>query len=341
MSLGLIWLTLSCAGTTNLTPAYLYLKPSVESYVDPDVNFSNYHTFSVMPFSILTADSTVNPILTKHLLFALRNRLEEIGYRFVSPENSPDIIATINASSEYQQSYIPPRSVTMPVWIPGQTSTTTSSTIGSVSAYGTGYDNSGYWSGSSWGTYSGEGTSTTTSPGHLGFQTQTVGGYTVGHHYPQVMVAAYDAKTLKNIWYGLGTGTSDNSDVRISGQLVLLSIIEKGVPATEPSATGDSLPDGRMGIVFSILTNDGNSYYPTVLRLIPSSPAVKAGLWRYDMITAIDGKPVLNRSFAEVRALMAGTPGSTAVLDIVRNSSHFTAKIKRVSAGTLVPRGTK
>src|SRR5690606_12853796 len=68
--------------STNVSPAYLYLAPSISSFQDPDVSISGFHTFSVFPSSLIGVAGAANDIMEKQILFMLRNSLEAKGYHF-------------------------------------------------------------------------------------------------------------------------------------------------------------------------------------------------------------------------------------------------------------------
>jgi len=330
--LALTTLLASCATTprvTNLSPAYLYYTPSVSNYQDPEADLMRYLTFSVFPFSLISKDVKMNEIMEKQLLFFLRNQLEAKGYRFVQLNENPDFLVTINAFSEYKESYVPPQTVTLPRWVPGQTITTYGSTYGSFN-----YNTFGDYSSYGWGSYSGQTTSTTYIPGYMTTETYTRPGYTVGHYYPVVAISIYDSKTLRKVWLGTGAGTSDNSDIRISSQLVVSHVLAKFPNATHPW-TVDNTPRGILGIQVGIFTNDGNAYVPTILSLDEKSPARKAGIKPYDMILSVNGVSVVNKPFSEVIELIRGEPGTGVQLEVWRVGEKHSFEVIRMDRSNL------
>ena len=58
--------------------------------------------------------------------------------------------------------------------------------------------------------------------------------------------------------------------------------------------------------------------YASIVAVIPGGPADKAGLQDTDIIEAIEGKSTREMSLAEIHGLLAGEPGSTVNLSIVR-----------------------
>lgn len=315
----------SCATAlrvTNLSPAYLYLTPSVSSYQDPEATLGDYRTFSVFPASLITKEAKTNEIMEKQLLFFLRNCLEAKGYRFVPLDQSPDFLATITVSSEYKESYVPPSTDVLLVWVPGRTITSYSNTSGTFN-----YNTYGSYSSYGWGWYSGSSSSTTYVPGYMTTQTYTRPGYTVGHHYPVAAVSMFDARTLKNVWLGTGAGTSDNPDARVSGQLVVTNILEK---FPNSAVQSEAVSGGVVGVQLLVFTNDGNNYFPTVLAVANGSPAARAGIKPYDMILSIDCVQVVNKPFSEAMEALRGDPGTPVTLQLWRTGQQLTVNVTRV-----------
>jgi len=314
----------SCATgpkVTNLSPAYLYLTPSVSSYQDPGATLSHYRTFSVFPASLITEDVNANEIMGKQLLFFLRNGLEARGYRLVPLDQNPDFLATITVTSEYKASYVPPSTGVLPVWVPGRTIASYGSTSGTFN-----YNTYGSYSSYGWGSYSSQTSSTTYVPGYVATQTYIRPGYTVGHHYPVAAVSIFDAKSLKNVWLGTGAGTSDNPDVRVSGQLVVTNILDKFPTSAVQSPTASN---GVVGVRFLVFTNDGNNYVPTIVAVASGSPAARAGIEPYDMILSIDGVQVVNKPFSEATQLLGGDPGTPVTLQIWRTGKQLNVTATR------------
>lgn len=327
LSIVAVVLLASCATApkqTNLSPVYLYYEPSASSYLDPDTDFSGYRTFSVFPVSLLYQDAGSNEIQQKQLMFFLRNQIEGYGYTYVEVDQDPDLLFTIDMSSDYKETYVPPSTRTVLSWVPGQTIQTKGSTFGSL------------FSSSGTSTYSGNSTYTTTTPGHVSTRQVTTPGHTVGHFYPGVLIEALDGDSLNTVWYGNGVGTSDNFDVRVSGQGVARSVLSGLPPCTEPwwEITESA---GITGIIPEMLTIDGNYYYPAVIEVLPGSPAAGArgkpnrrGIKQYDLIVSVDGQPTLNTTVRELHEMLAGDPGTTLMLEVKRLDDIIPFELVRV-----------
>jgi len=147
-------LVFGCAPVpSNMSPVSLESDPYVLSYKDPAFA-RTYATFSVFPSSLVFDNAAVSGILERQMLFALRNSIEQRGYRFVEITSSPDFLITIDGSSPYRETYVPPRTVTIPQWEPGRIKTTYDHTYGSFQ-----YNLYGDYSAYGYGTYSGSSTS--------------------------------------------------------------------------------------------------------------------------------------------------------------------------------------
>lgn len=319
-----------CASTahipiTNLTPAYLEITPEAKTYQDPGANLSQRKTFSVFPYSLVTQEESENSILESQILFFLRTQIEMRGYKFVEMEDGPDFIATINVSSEQRQSYVPPRTVSLPRWVPGRTVTTHTSRSGRFN-----YETDGLHSSSGWGNYSGSSTSTTYIPGYSKSEQYTQPGYTVSRYHPSAVVTFYDRKTLQRIWFGTGSGISSNSDVRVSSQFVINRIMTELPVANSEREVKEN--QGVSGVMAGIYTNDGNNYYPTITMIANKGPAKRAGIKVFDMIVSIDGRSLANKSYQDVASILSGPPGTTANLTIWRNGKEVPVRLSRVSS---------
>jgi hypothetical protein len=285
--------------SANLAPLAHLVDPVVHTYRDPELDVTSYSTFAIVPASSISKDTHLSGLLEKQILFSLRSGLETRGYRFVSSAEAADFIVTIDGFSEYREKYIPPQLVTVPVWTPGRTITHTGSDFGTI------YGKRG--SATYQGTYSGE----TRVPGHLGYQTQARPGYTVGAHYPSVMVLAYDLKKQRMVWEGSSTGATTNSDLRISSQLLLAKSLEQ-LPMCKKAASHYPMKR-NLGATCGIFTLDGSTYFPVIGSVDEKSIAARAGLRSGDIILQIKGQDASNKPFSEIVRMVAGDEGPLMV----------------------------
>ncbi|HEY9167801.1 MAG TPA: DUF4136 domain-containing protein [Candidatus Kryptonia bacterium] len=308
---------------TNLTPAYLYLEPSVTAYENPSSDISSYKTFAVFPYSVVDSLTQTNPILEQQLLFYVRNLFEQQGYRFVQLNDHPDFLMTVDGRSQYQERYVPPQSMTLPYWVPSKTITVEGFSSGNLN-----FNTFGDINSFGWGNWTENSTQTVQVPGYMTTQSYQMPGYTVGHYYPELVIQAYDSKTLQNIWTATGVGTSDNSDVRVSGQLVLIDMVNKfptSKQIDQPTQTG------YVGLFLRLITVDGNSYYPTVVKLMDGMPAESDGVELYDMIVKINGRDTRNMPMTEVLGMMRGSEGSQVQLTVWRLNKLLDFTITRAA----------
>ena len=107
-----------CAtGVDNQSPARLTQYPSIESTIDPDwrSRVLQYRTFSVLPQNEIFEEALLmDELIEKHLLFTARNEFELLGYKYVDPSESPELIVTLDATNDYESTYVPPSTATRP-----------------------------------------------------------------------------------------------------------------------------------------------------------------------------------------------------------------------------------
>ena len=270
-----------------LEPIALHGSPVVTSYRDPDFDFGKLETFTVEYLHDSDGTEERNDVLEKQIMFTLRNELEGRGYRFVATNDDPDFLATISANSEYNTSYVPPETVTVPKWVSGQTITT--------------YGSSGY--------------SNSYISGYSTTETYTRPGYSDGAYYPNVSITIADTSSVQRIWFAKGEGKSRNHDVRVSSQLLIGAMLQSF--PLRPIAERWT-KEGFLGIIFAILTLDGNDYTPLVGEVVEGSPADKAGIKAYDFIVAIDSKPTTNKSERQIMEMLAGEAHESSTLKLLR-----------------------
>ena len=300
---------------TNISPLLLHQDPTVSTMADPDVDFTKYRTFTVLPISKLSKKDTLkmNEIVEKQYLFFLRNLFERKGYKFVALKEKPDLIITGFIKSEYKESYVPPRTITVPHYTPGKYITTYGSRSGSfnMNTYGLGSSNT-------YGNYSGSSTYSTYIPGSRTTKQLTRPGYTVGYHYPTALINAVDAKTRKVVWEGNGVGTSKVSDPRISSQIVTITMT-KSFPARPVEEIIAAYKDrGSMGASVHVVTVDGNNYYPMIIGVVDGGAAKNAGIRRFDIVIEANGVSLRNKSLQNIRSTIMVRPGELMHLKVKR-----------------------
>jgi len=307
-----------CASSnfTHMQPLMYQFEPSIKVQKDPESHIDSYQTFSLIPASSISKDSNMGKIEEKQILFFLRGLFEAKGYKYVKLDGSPDFIATISVSSQYKENYVPPQTVTVPMWVPSQTITSKSYSSGTASAYGSG----GY----AYGNYSGNSTTESTVPGYMTSETYTKPGYNIGFHYPTVNVVVLDANSNALVWSGAGTATSKTSDMRISSQLLSSNML-KSFPLKSLSEIekNEIINKGKIGMAILPMTFDGNDYYPVVTQLVKRSPAILKGIKRWDIIVRIDGQSTKNISLSNAYNSLSGKPGDIKSLQVFRDGKQM------------------
>jgi len=314
-----------CTGCTTLSSYYYKIKPAlltlgpenITTYSDPDFDVSKYKTFSIFSDS---KDNDSNEIEKKQLSFFLRCLFEMKGYKFVKLNKHPDFISVIKVDNDYHTYYVPPETITVPEYVRGHTTTSYTNDNGTINTN----------SGSVWGNYSGTSTTSTYSPDYITSKTYTTNGYTAGSYFIYVSISIYDGNSNQRAFYCDGGGASDNSDERVSCQLIAHRIL-KNFPNCKKVESENENNNGYVGISTMILTLDGNNYIPVVRNLVAKGPADLAGITPYDKIISIDGKSVVNKPLSEVIKMLRGPVGTNVELGVLMNDEEQDVELERVS----------
>lgn len=306
-------------------PADLIDEATINQYADPDFDIAERKTFCILPLTIAVGSEYEaefgNELLEKQMIYQLRNYLELMGYSFEPDPLKADLVATISGNNEYRSKYIPPHSITVPDYVPSQTVKVRTDQSGNVRAYGT-YD-------SAYGYYSGTEETTIEIPGYYTTETINVPGRTVGWYYPDITINIFSTETNKSVWYANGYSRSNNSDIRVSCQQIVLEMITK-LPTSDHAYELFDYHTGFQGIAFIPFTSNGGFVQPVIINVEKDSPAKKAGLKDYDVILSINGTRTMNKTFAEVAKLFDRPEGTAFELEIKRgkNIKNFTIGAK-------------
>jgi len=265
----------------QLQPLNLASKPTIRTLKSAEFPDGKYQTFSVVSSSVIFGKSSLTDSQEKQMLFALRNVLEFIGYTFVSLDENPDFVATVDGSAEYRESYVEPSVITVPRYVPAKTITSNSTSTGNFN-----YSTWGNYSSYGWGSWTGQITTTTRIPGYVTTETRILPGYTVGAYYPTVTIGIYDGKSRQLVWQGFGAGASKCPNISISGQILLYELIGDFPQYTQGRRLIDSL-----GVPILVVTLNGKDYFPVVIgKSAKNSPLAPLGLKFGDLITTINGE---------------------------------------------------
>jgi S1-C subfamily serine protease len=219
---------------------------------------------------------------------------------------------------------VPPQTFSLPRWVPGQTIVSNGQNRGSFN-----FNTSGAASVSGWGSWSGTSTQSTYIPGYLTTDTYTKSGYYSGAYYPTLAVQVFDGKSFNQTWASIGAGCSNNSDLRISSQLVLSKMIIQEFPISSSLSTNSPDTTALIGISCVIMTNSGNDYYPFIVHIKPKSPAARSILRPYDIITEINGVPTRNLPLSKVKEMISDKRNDFLSLKVYRLEKEIDVYIYR------------
>ncbi|MDY7035565.1 MAG: DUF4136 domain-containing protein [Thermodesulfobacteriota bacterium] len=282
----------SCAArVTNLSPVFHKDKPHIQTFKSITLDNNQYKTFSVYPVSHLKKEPLLkNDIIEMQILFFLRNILEIRGYKYVKKSEKPDILVTVDGIIQSKKNSVPPASLTSPKWIFNNITPQDKSSKPYHLDTRIRHEANGY------GAFTGKTTPRVYIPGNITKQAYTSPLHRTGTFYPIIRIDIFSPHSDKPIWVGIGIGTANNSDLRISGQTIaifLLGEFPKGPLSYDHIMSA-------FGFGFFVFTNNGNDYYPTVFKVIKNSPADEAGIRMYDMISSIDGVTSKNKPVSEI-----------------------------------------
>ena len=146
---------------------------------------------------------------------------------------------------------------------------------------------------------------------------ETRAGYYVGFYYPEVSIFAYDTKSSRNIFQATGSGISRTADPRVACQQ-LAAMCSSNIPPPSIPYFLCTPTKAAMGAGFTILTTDGNSYWPAVTTVVPNGPADNADLEGGDIILSINGIDTRGQDIQHIYCQTRGDVGSKCVLLVWR-----------------------
>ena len=225
--------------------------PSVEILKDPEVSISKMKTFKIVTASELNPKDQSNQLLDKNLSFQIKDRLIKKGYNEAPDLKSANFVVTINSANSYNEKYIPPQTVYVPRYIPGETQYIQggTNTYGSASIY----DYSGAYGGSGNWTESSFTSGTKTTPDKIVIDAQTVSGYTRGYFYPSISIQLFSSTLpIKNIWSGSAIVESESRNMLDSSEQLIDSLMN---PFPKQSMIG-----AKEDVLYLSIQKDGREY---------------------------------------------------------------------------------
>lgn len=175
------------------------IEMDVKAYSDPERNLLEVKRFKLVPIN------KENPLLEKELLFMVKEQLVQKGY--IYDEANPDFLVAINFYCGAFQYYVPPTTLYLPHYVPGETKTYTGS-IGSTYVYGTEQSSGGYES-----------------------RPYTVGGYIATAYYRNIQIYFVDysksiqSEKIELIWQGEVDSSGSDSDIRVVAPYLLHEVL--------------------------------------------------------------------------------------------------------------------
>lgn len=311
-----------CATTHSLTPVALATAPAIKTHAGAELKTSTYATFSVFPLSQVNLQARLKGAeLEKPILFMLRNTMETLGYRFVDLNESPDLLVTLDASSESGQKKLPsklvPPNLTPGSMIPQPQAVVSLLNDGSAAI--------------GWGKWQPRSPELAPLPGYpprRGTRKGTgpppkITGYT----FTALTVSIIDAKIFKEVWTGAGAGMSRTRDLRINSQLILWAVMHQFPPAALSEL--HTSPADVPGMQVELFTNDGKHYFPAITKIESNSPAWRSGAKRWDMILALDAETTANQPYTKFRSRLGGPANSSVSMTLWRRGEQVHVTVER------------
>lgn len=142
---------------------------------------------------------------------------------------------------------------------------------------------------------------------------------TPASYCPKVSIKAIDAQGDEEIWSGSTLALTPEADIRRSATRLLPPLFHQHFPISEHVVDRLDSRDGFFGCDITILTTNGNDYFPIVTGLIDQYAPAKGKLRLYDIITEIDGDGTRNRPYSEIRAALDKAAGEMVSLRVLRD----------------------
>lgn len=278
------------------------IEPLVRAEVLPKYDFGSSRTVTVLRLAGTEYATSLSAIAERQALQAAVYVLEGMGYSYVETLEDADLVVAISyADNPYRTSYVPPATVAVPRYVPGQTFTTQSRT--STNA----------WAQGSWGWGTGYGTSNstsvTTTPGYWTTDTVTRSGYTTGAYYPTIGLTLLDAASGETVFSGSYVGVTQIPDLRVTLPWGITHILANLPIGAEPSGCGQRV-QFQVGLATILGTLDGNGYYPVVTGLDPAMVVKSGDILIEDLVIAVNGRSVEAAGFCEFwQAFRLDQPG--------------------------------
>jgi hypothetical protein len=258
---------------TNVSHISFEGDPIVQSQSDPMADFSRYRTFTWQ-----SNPEREDPLIEKHLAILALGLLEGLGYTRGAEGEVADLTTSLAYKNEYQETYVPP--------VPGKG--TVFKEDGSIDVMNSGGGGRG--------------------------------GYTRSRFQPEIRLFLIDNDRAMGgpaeeayVWTGKAVATSKASDIRLTGQMLLLYLLK-----SFPVCAEAERPERNVGLTWAVLSLDAQAFRPVVVVVDRDSRADRAGFRQWDMIEAIGGVSTAGLPLPAVRDLLTKGEGETVTFTVAR-----------------------
>lgn len=272
---------------TNVSHITFESDPIVQSQSDPTADFTRYQTFTWQ-----SNPEREDPLIEKHLAILALGLLEGLGYTSCAEAKAADLTISLAYKNEYQETYVPAVPSSGIVW---------------------------------------------TEDGQIDVMNSNKGGrpaYTRTSFQPEVRLFVIDNERAMSgraedayVWTGKAVATSKTSDVRLTGQMLLLYLLK-----SFPACAEAERPERNLGITWAVLSPDGQVFRPIIVLVDRDSRADRAGLRQWDMVEAIDGVSTEGLDLLAVRDLLTGGEGDTVTFKVARRGTISDIAVTRPQA---------
>jgi hypothetical protein len=258
---------------TNVSHISFEGDPIVQSQSDPMADFARYQTFTWQ-----SNPDREDPLIEKHLAVLELGLLEGLGYTPCAAAEGADLTISLAYKNEYQETYVP-----------------------AVPSSGIVHKEDG-------------------SIDHMNSNKGGRAAYTRTNFQPEVRLFVMDSDRATSgpvedayVWTGKGVASSETSDIRLTGQTLLLYLLK-----SFPVCAEAERPERNVGLTWAVLSLDAQAFRPVVLIVDRDSRADRAGLRQWDVIETIGGVSTAGLALPAVRDLLTKGEGDAVTFTVAR-----------------------
>lgn len=324
-------LVTGCRTPKNDTSMLALRHEDVQTFVHPELAQRQHRTFSIAP----ALGGGTSSIVNAQIALFIRSALEARGYVYEPDSVKADMLVFASSRTDVQSTYIPPQTIDVDVWVPSRTLQSTESISGRATYDGTSTDyysgrvgstpysgsTFGYQSGSA--SISGSRTTTTTVPGYTRTEQRTVPGRTVRANYTTADLRIYDVRQNQPVFVSTVYAETRSADSRVACQSTFRKALEQ-----LPRGGANTFDLKRtLGFGISIITLDGNRYFPLVNKVADDGLGEAAGLRDSDFLMEIDGETTSNLPYSAVHQRLAKAIDGQISLSVYRAGERLNIQL--------------